>query len=220
MAQERSLELVQPLSDSSDDQSAELLLLVGVLRSRDPARRLAAARALQRVGAPAVPLLLTALAEEAKQARREPYIKTLGMMGSAARAALPELEALSEDEALGPAAREAIRAIRRGWRPDWKQVVERALPWAVSLFVLASAVNEVVSWLGLFDCLEGLALQVALVWAFLGAVSGALFGAHCGSGWVTKKGVQYLGAAGACAGAALGRWVGTVLEPLVQALSR
>ena len=82
------------------------------------------------------------------------------------------------------------------------------------------SVKHFVSWLGLFDRLEGLALQVALVWAFLGAVSGALFGANCGSEWVAKKGVQYLGTAGACAGAALGRWVGTALEPLVQVLSR
>jgi hypothetical protein len=220
MAQERAVELVQPLSDSGDDPSAELLVLVSILRSRDPARRLAAARALQRVGAPAVPSLLAALQEEGEAASRESYIKALGMMGSAARPALPALEALSEDDALGLAARDAARAIRRGWRPDWKQLAETALPWVVSFFVVAAVVNEVVSWLGLFDHLEGLALQVALVWAFLGAVSGALFGANCRSEWVAKKGVQYLGAAGACAGAALGRWVGTLLEPLVQVLSR
>src|SRR5262245_53915458 len=173
MAQERSVELVQTLpgnnqesrnaaQEGAEDPSAELLLLVGVLRSRDPARRLAGARALQRAGAPAVPLLLAVLADPDQSARREIYIKALGMIGSAARAALPQLEALAEDEEVGPAARDAVREIRRSWRCDGKRLVEATLPWAVALFVLAAAVNEIVSWLGLFDHLEGLALQVDL----------------------------------------------------------
>src|SRR5262249_10818338 len=136
MAREQSLELVQSLPDPSPaekpsppqetspskDEAVELLLLVSVLRSRDPARRLAAARALQRTGPPAVPVLLAALQDDSEAPPRESYIKALGRMGPAARAALPALEALVEDDALGAAAREAVRAIRRGWRPDWKQL--------------------------------------------------------------------------------------------------
>ncbi len=197
----------------------ELRLRIEALKSRDPSRRLAAARLLGRAGPPAVPLLLEALAG-ATGRFREAIVSALGLIGPKARAALPSLEALCEDEEVGATARRAVGEIRRGWALSWERLVEVVLPWMVWLLFIGTVVGETASWVGLFGRMEGLGLQVAVAWGCLGAVAGAVFGINCGSGWVARRGAQYLGVVGACAGAVLGRWAGVVVEPLVQALTR
>src|SRR5581483_2662541 len=85
----------------------EWRLLVEELKTRDPNRRLHIAQAFSEIGTAAVPFLVAGL-EGASPKHQEAILSTLGLLGRQARAAIPAIEKLREDEQVGPAAREAI----------------------------------------------------------------------------------------------------------------
>jgi hypothetical protein len=203
-----------------EQEADELRELIGKLQSRDTACRLAVARCLQEVGAPAVPLLLAAL-EEAEPAVREAILATLGLIGPAAREAISTLERIAEeDETLSEAAARALSQIRYRRSFDGKRFLIVGLAWLGFLLALAAVASDLGAWAGLFAQAEGAARSIALVWAFLGAVVGMLFCVHGGADRsTTGKTVRYVSVAGAFAGAFLGRWVGTIVDALIRSLA-
>ncbi len=193
---------------------------IAKLESSCPKRRLAAAHHLRDAGAAVVPLLLESLADaETTTARRQAIITTLRLMGPAARSALPALQALVEDEQLGEQARDAIRHIGRRFRIDPERLLDVGFAVCMIVLIVLTVLAEAGSWVELWEKVDGPALPIAIAWGVLGAVGGAFLGSNLGGSNLAKKGAKLLGTSGACLGAVLGRHVGEMLEPLLQALT-
>jgi hypothetical protein len=191
-------------------------LLIARLTTRDPRKRLAAARELSEAGSAVVPLLVEALADSASE-HKEALLSTLGMMGWRARAAVAAIEKLCEDEQVGEAAREALRQIRR-WPIDRRRALEIATLGAVAVVAVLGLVGEALDWIEAWSDLRGPGRAVALGWGLIGGVAGYALGAgvrRCGMQWQWAKACGLLGVV---LGAVVGRRVAELLAPLLAAL--
>src|SRR5262245_1870107 len=93
--------LVQVLEPEEPSPEEVWRHLIEKLQTRDPARRLGIARTLAQFGPPVVPLLVAEL-EAAPPEQQEAILSTLALLGRNARAAIPAVEKLCDDEHVGP----------------------------------------------------------------------------------------------------------------------
>jgi len=212
----QSDELVQALDDGPSEE-ALWRQRIEDLKTADPARRLDAARELSAVGASVVPLLVAALADATAQ-HREAILSTLGLLGWAARGALPAVEKLCDDEQVGAAAREALTRIRRWFHYDRDRLLEIAFLAAVVVIVSLSIIKEVGEWVEVWSRLQGAGRAIALGWGLIGGLAGYVVGANLGRPGLAWKGAKALAILGTAIGAILGRCAGEWLAPLLAAL--
>jgi hypothetical protein len=191
--------------------------LIENLKTGDPSRRLTAARELSAFGTVIVPYLVAAL-DDTTPEHREAILSTLGLLGRRARAAIPAVEKLCEDEQVGPAAREILSRIRRRFHFDRDRCLEIALIAAVIILVSLTVAKEAGEWVEVWSRLQGAGRAIALAWGFLGGVAGYVLGAGLGRHGMAWKGAKALGVLGTAAGAILGRCAGEWLAPLLAAL--
>lgn len=191
--------------------------LVPALNDPDVAVRLAAARAMQRLGSPAVPALLECLAEVDAE-HRLAIVRTLGFMGRAARTALPVLTRFDDDAELADAAKGAANNIRFGPPIDWDRLCTRLGRWFLLIGVLLETGCVSLHWTGLLAQSTGTALPIAVAWAVLGGFVGAVLGAGLHGRLGVYVGANYLGMGGACAGACVGQLLAIGLGPLLRGL--
>jgi hypothetical protein len=191
--------------------------LVTALADRDAFVRLAAAQALQGIGAEAVPALIRAWGG-ADADYRNALAATVGMLGPCAKQAIPLLTKALEDGALRQSAADALARIRGGRLIAWDRALERTGPWVFAAVAVLALGNEVLSWIGVFSRAEGLALRIAVAWAVVGAGLGAMVGVSLRLRRGVRLGIKALGIGGAYAGLVVGGLVGPVVEPLVRVL--
>jgi hypothetical protein len=192
--------------------------LVEKLKSRNPARRLRAARALCEAPFPVVPLLVAALEGGTTAEHKEAVLATLGLLGRRARAAAPCVEKLCGDERLGEAARAALAALRRGARPDRELLLNVGFYSAMAVVLALGAAREALGWVEVWGNLQGPGRAIALAWGGLGGVAGYYAGANLPRRKLAWKGAKALGVAGVYFGALLGRRTAELLAPLLAAL--
>jgi hypothetical protein len=209
----------QPVPDPASEPTLEeqCRYLVERLKSRNPARRLRAARTLRDAPFPVVPLLVESLAEATPE-HKEAVLATLGMLGRRARAAIPCVEELCEDEQLGGTARATLLLLRRRAPLDREAILRVACAVSIALLVALGVTKELGEWAGVWGDLQGPGRSIALGWGLIGGVGGYFAGARIPARGMAWKGAKILGVAGIYLGAVLGRLVGEVLAPLVAAL--
>lgn len=213
------LQALTELAVLEADHPAIVKALIRALKDGDVAVRLAIAQALERRGAPAITALVEGL-RESRGTQREAILNTIVLIGPPARAAMPLLNALKDDPLVGSLAERALHAIRHGKPLDWHQLFDRLTLSIVLGGVLLAAICEFFSWLGLLSQAKGLGYQIAIAWCALGAYLGVILGLRLGGTLTMRLGGKVVGMTCAAAGAMVGRLVGEVLEPLIQALGQ
>jgi hypothetical protein len=187
-------------------------MLLGLLTHKSMRVREEAAVTLAAIGRPAVAALIEGLSRDDADFRKVIVI-TLGLMGPAARPAVPMLRALTGDEAVGPWARRALVRIegRRWYSVAW--------PWlAVAGFVLVVTLASnpgVRAAAGLR--LPGAAVTAGLTLGGVGLVMGLLLGRQSSAREAGLLAAS-LGAGGLFAGGLLAWLIAGMVEPVVKAL--
>lgn len=111
LAMEERERAAREAAERERERAAAIASLISGLAG-DKKTREAAVLALGRIGVPAVPSLLEALGVEGEEARRAAAM-VLGHIGPAARDALPALRKLAEDDAEDRVREAAAKAVER-----------------------------------------------------------------------------------------------------------
>lgn len=233
-AEDEILQIVEELKDGSAearkaalhkleiieaDHPAILPALIAALKDKDVAVRLALARELERRGEPAITALIEQL-RESRGLQREAILNVFVLIGPPAKSAIPILSALRDDPLVGPLAQRALNAVRHGKPMDWRKLFD-SLSLSIVLGGVVLALScEFFSWLGVLSQEKGLAYQISIAWLAIGAYFGAIIGMRVTNKMGIHAWAKFLGMTCAAAGAVLGRLLGKILEPLIQALGQ
>jgi HEAT repeat protein len=211
---------IRALADRGAQAAPAAADLVQLLGSSKVSLREEAARALTRIGRPAVAALVEALHTEDPDLRKA-IVVTLAALGPEAGDAEPVLRELREDPWVGPWAAEALAQIH-GQRETTRGSEQAArlgvliavlLVVAVGLLCLAA---QALSMVGL----PRAAFVAGLALAVLGAGMGPVLGYQSWSGRKTVGMTIVFGVGGGVAGLVLGSILGGMVEPLARVLGR
>jgi hypothetical protein len=237
----QSLKLARKLLQQ-DEPDIELALpyLLDALRAPDPNSHETACETLAFLGKLVVPALLDSWQVDDLEFRKR-VILTLGTIGPPARSAIPLLTTNCADPYLGASARVSLDRIQRPVpQPAQPQLMQEMVaaaksPWTWSrlldlvLFIVAHPLTAALSclttilslahwFLELGHPARGIAPTVSASFALLGACIGGTIGARLHGFPGMKIGIKSCGTCGSVVGLFVGGLVGTLLQPLIQAL--